>query len=97
MLSKPLVRPSTTYITVPITTTMKITVERNTRIFRQLAASAAAITWYSPMKAVSLKMRNTRSSRRMRTSISACRPGASTASQVGSTASRSTTPKKLRA
>ena len=41
MLVKPLAGPSTTYISVPMTSTIISTAVRNTKIFRRLARSAA--------------------------------------------------------
>jgi hypothetical protein len=41
ILVKPLAGPSTTYIRVPITSTIISTADRNTRILRRLARSAA--------------------------------------------------------
>jgi len=80
-----------------MTSTIISTTDKNTMILRQLAASEPPSAWYSVIKALSLKMRNTRSSRSTRTSISTCRPGTNSARWVGKMESRSTMPKKLRA
>jgi hypothetical protein len=47
MLVKPLAGPSTTYISVPITSTIISTKDRNTRILRRLATSARPVHWNS--------------------------------------------------
>ena len=75
MLVNPFRGPSTTYITVPSRITTMTTVEMKMKIFRPLALRARPRVRYSRMKAVSFRMRNTRSSRRIRTSISTWRPG----------------------
>jgi len=97
MLVKPLAGPSTTYMTVPMTTTTSNTKLRKTKILRRLAASARPSAAYSATYSASFRIRNRRSSRSSRTSINACRPGMNRASQVGSTASTSMMPNALRA
>ena len=79
MDSNPLLGPSTTYIRVPITSTIMSTAVRNTVILRRLARSACPRLLYSVMYAVSLKMRNTRSRRSTRTSMRACSSGKNSA------------------
>ena len=92
---KPFFGPSTTYITVPISTSIVNTVQRNTRILRRLRASASPRTLISVRYSVSLSIRKTRSSRSSRMSISACSSGNKNARYVGNTDIRSTMPKKL--
>ncbi len=95
MLVKPFSGPSTMYIRVPMISTIISTASRNTMILRRLATSARPSDWYSHRYAVSLRTRKMRSRRSIRTSISACASGTSSARYVGSTESRSTMPKKL--
>ena len=47
MLVKPLAGPSTTYMSVPMTSTIMSTAARNTMILRRLACSARPSDWYS--------------------------------------------------
>ena len=77
MLLKPFCGPSTTYITVPSKNTIIITTDKNIRILRRLASRARPSIVYSCTYDVSLRMRNMRKRRRIRTSISTWAPGSS--------------------
>ena len=77
MLLKPLSGPSTTYITVPNRKTTIMTKDKKMRILRRLASKARPSTVYSCTYDVSLRIRNMRSRRKIRTSISTCAPGSS--------------------
>ena len=79
MDSNPLLGPSTTYIRVPITSTIMSTAVRNTVILRRLARSACPRLLYSVMYAVSLNTRKMRSNRNTRTSMSTWASGSSSA------------------
>lgn len=76
MLVKPYASPSTTYITVPIMTMTVTMTPRNTVIFRRLAPMAWRSCSASPRNGESLKIRNTRSKRMVRITMSDCASGA---------------------
>jgi len=75
MLVKPLASPSITYMSAPTITTTVAMPPRNTTIFRRLARSAVMRSWASPRNRASLRIRNTRSRRTTRTTISQCASG----------------------
>ena len=95
MLVKPASELSIRYISAPTIRTTIIWAPRNTVIFGRLARIAAISSFASPECPTSFNTRKTRSRRRARMTSNDCAPGTSRLRYVGTTANRSTRPKKL--
>ena len=95
MLVKPASAPSMTYMSDPAITTIVDTASIKTVILRRPALSAVKSTSSAPRNRTSLSTRNTRKTRNTRI-VRRNRPGGNRIPiNVGRTAKRSTTPKKL--